>query len=274
MEQLNIRQILEWEWYGDTNMVRVYLHLLLKANTKASFWRGLYIGRGCLITSAAQLSHETGLTVKQVRLVLKKLIDGKEIVTMRARKKSLITICKFDSYDTSESDGGHEKGANQVSLREETKKENREEKEQEKESFPLKPPYKEKEKEKEREKEKNDDLDDNAHAREIESLKTYNQWVEGICMNHRISYDVFLAKVDEFSLDMICGNIDITKIENLRAYFNKWLTNKKRENNGQRTYIADPVAKRNYERNQRLQSVAARAATLAPENYGADDQVQ
>ena len=257
MEEMNIRQILEWEWYGDTNMVRVYLHLLLKANTKASFWRGLYIGRGCLITSAAQLSHETGLTVKQVRLVLKKLIEGKEIVTIRARKKSLITICKFDSYDTSESDGGHEKGANQVSLRAETKKENREEKEQEKE----------------REKEKNDDLDDNAHAREIENLKTYNQWTEGICMNHGISYDVFLAKVDEFSLDMICGNIDITKIENLRAYFNKWLTNKKRENNGQRTYIADPVAKRNYERNQRLQSVAARAATLAPEHHGTDDQV-
>ena len=28
------RQILEWEWYSDTNTFRVFLHLLLKANHK------------------------------------------------------------------------------------------------------------------------------------------------------------------------------------------------------------------------------------------------
>lgn len=248
--------MLDWEWYGDTNMVRVFLHLLLKANLEASFWRGLYVGRGCLVTSATQLSAETGLSVKQIRTALKKLIEGKEIVTMRARKKSLITVCKFDSYNTFENEQGHEKGTNHGGIREETKKENR----KEKENFPLKPPYKEKEKEKE----KKDDLDDNAHAREIEKLRVYNQWTESICKNHGISYDVFLAKVDEFSLDMVCSDIDITKIDNLRAYFNKWLTNKKRQQNGQQqTYIADPVARRNFERAKRLQAVAERAATLA-----------
>ena len=222
-----LRQLLDWEWYGDTNMVRVFLHMLLTAREQAGFWRNTYVGRGCLLTSAPQLANETGLSLKQVRLVLKKLVDGREIVIMRARKKSLITICKYDSYSTPETEGGHEKGTNNGTIREETKKENR----KEKESFPLKPPYKEKEKEKE----KKDDLDDNAHAREIEKLKTWNQWAEGICKNHGIGYDRFLAAVDEFSLDMVCSDIDITKIDNLRAYFNRWLTNKKRQQNGQQT---------------------------------------
>ena len=77
-----------WRWYDDPNMLVVWVHLLA----------GAYREGGTLMTSVARLSLETGLTEKQVRLCLDKLVRHGQITRNRADKRASITICEYDSY--------------------------------------------------------------------------------------------------------------------------------------------------------------------------------
>ncbi len=67
------RSFLEWEWYSDSNMVKLFLHLLLKANHSEAKWKGNTVKRGQLITGINSLSSETGLSKQNIRTCLKKL---------------------------------------------------------------------------------------------------------------------------------------------------------------------------------------------------------
>lgn len=88
----------EWEWYSDTNMVRLFIHLLLSANYRPLKWRGIEIPRGSLVTSRAALASETTLSEQEVRTCLKRLISTNEITSKATNKYTIITICKFDIY--------------------------------------------------------------------------------------------------------------------------------------------------------------------------------
>lgn len=67
------RKILDWEWYDDINVFRLFTHLLLTANWTTAKWHGIEILPGQRITSRETLSKETGLSTQQVRTALKKL---------------------------------------------------------------------------------------------------------------------------------------------------------------------------------------------------------
>lgn len=90
----------EWEWYSDTNMVRLFIHLLLSANYRPLKWRGIEIPRGSLVASRATLASETNLTEQEVRTCLKRLISTNEITTKSTNKFTIITICKFENYQS------------------------------------------------------------------------------------------------------------------------------------------------------------------------------
>ncbi len=92
------RLFLEWEWYGDTNMVRVFLHLLLKANFEDKRWCGMVIKRGQLVTSSLALAEETHLSRQRVRTCLSRLEHTGEISIKSTNKYSIITICKYGNY--------------------------------------------------------------------------------------------------------------------------------------------------------------------------------
>lgn len=94
------RKILNWEWYNDYRMVHLFLHLLLKANWADCNWRGQTIHRGQLMTSLAKLSGNTGLSVSQIRTCLKKLQNTGEIANEMTNSNTLITICKYDVYQS------------------------------------------------------------------------------------------------------------------------------------------------------------------------------
>ena len=96
------RRLLDWEWYSDTNMVRLFLHLLLKANTNDRRWQGREVSRGSLVTSRATLEAETGLSQKTIRTCLARLITTGEIEVEATKRYSLITICNFDCYQAPE----------------------------------------------------------------------------------------------------------------------------------------------------------------------------
>lgn len=104
------RQIMKWEWYDDANTFRLFIHLLLKANYEDAQWRGLAIKRGQLFTSIGHLSHELKISDKAIRIALDKLIKTKEVASKGASNGTMITICKYDSYQSSFNTEGQTEG--------------------------------------------------------------------------------------------------------------------------------------------------------------------
>ena len=99
------RKIQDWGWYDDPNTLALWVHLLVDANWKDNAeWHGEPIERGALITSVAKISADTGLTDRQVRTALSHLVSTGEIVMKTTNKWTKITICKYDTYQSSSPD--------------------------------------------------------------------------------------------------------------------------------------------------------------------------
>jgi hypothetical protein len=96
------RSLLNWEWYQNSNVKVVFLHLLLKANHSNQRWQGNLIKRGQLITSYEHLSQELGdLSVMQVRTALDKLKLTGEITSESNNLFTIITINNYGAYQGS-----------------------------------------------------------------------------------------------------------------------------------------------------------------------------
>lgn len=92
------RKFKDWQWYKNTNVKTLFLHLLLKVNFKDNYWKDVLVKRGQTATSIEHLADETGLTVQQTRTALSKLKSTREITIETTSKYSLITIEKYDVY--------------------------------------------------------------------------------------------------------------------------------------------------------------------------------
>lgn len=111
------RELKDWEWYKDSGASRIFIHLLLSANHKEKKWQGITIKRGQVLTGRKSLSYELGLSEQVVRAGLKKLIRTNEITIKPTNKYSIITICKYDSYQSGSDDSNQQN--NQESNQEE-----------------------------------------------------------------------------------------------------------------------------------------------------------
>ena len=94
------RALTEWGWYKDLPTCKLWLHVLLRANYKACEWQGIEIPRGAFATSYAALSAESGLSVQQVRTALGKLKKTGEITVETNRHYTVITVSKYDEYQS------------------------------------------------------------------------------------------------------------------------------------------------------------------------------
>ena len=92
------RKILNWEWYNDPNVYRLFMHLLLTVNWTSSIWHGTEIKPGQIITSVEHLSTETGLSKQQIRTALNKLQKTGEITIQTTNKYTFITVENYDMY--------------------------------------------------------------------------------------------------------------------------------------------------------------------------------
>ncbi len=92
------RKLLEWEWADEPNMVALWIHLLLNANLTDKKYRGKTIPRGSFKTSLNELSAETGLSKQKLRTCLERLKSTHEITQQTTHEYSIITICKYDTY--------------------------------------------------------------------------------------------------------------------------------------------------------------------------------
>lgn len=107
------RSILDWEWYSEPNTFRVFVDLLLNAQYKDSRYRGNEIKRGQLITSQDAICKRTGLSRQNVRTALANLQSTGEINQQTNQHFTLITICKYDTYQ-GESEEGNQPTNQQV----------------------------------------------------------------------------------------------------------------------------------------------------------------
>ena len=115
------RGMLDWEWFSISEMVHLFVYLLLKANIEDKNWRGIEVKRGQLITSLTTIQKETHLSKQIIRTCLKRLISTQEITQEVTHKYTLITICNYESYQEKKE-----------TTKKETKKEVKEEKKEEK----------------------------------------------------------------------------------------------------------------------------------------------
>lgn len=111
------RQILEWEWYQDTNVKLLFIHCLLKANYQDKKWQGLMIPRGSFVTSFEILANETGLTTKQIRTALNKLERTGDLASKRTNRFSLVTVVKYSDFQDNDCEEGTQKGTQEGTQR-------------------------------------------------------------------------------------------------------------------------------------------------------------
>ena len=104
------RRFLDWEWYSETNMVRLFLHLLLKANFEDKRWHGIVIKRGQFVTSISSLKSEILLSARTIRTCLERLQKTGEI--------DKHTIADFDNMPATKAikDQKQKEEAEQVTL--------------------------------------------------------------------------------------------------------------------------------------------------------------
>ena len=94
------RKIVDWEWYDSHDTFRLFLHLLLTVNHKPVKWRGTVIEKGQRVASRAKLSEETGLSDRKIRTALRDLQTSSEVTIKTSNRYSVITICKWDTYQS------------------------------------------------------------------------------------------------------------------------------------------------------------------------------
>ena len=92
------RSMLRWEWYGDGNTARLFIHLLLTVNYRPQHWRGLKIRRGQRVASVAKLTEELNMTAKCVRLALQRLAESGEIACEPHTRYTVYTVCNYGLY--------------------------------------------------------------------------------------------------------------------------------------------------------------------------------
>jgi len=92
------RSLLEWEWYDDINTKIVFIHLLLKASTKAKKYKGVEVPRGGIVVGRKALAQQVGLSEQQVRTTINKLKSTGEITTKATNDFTVITICNWATY--------------------------------------------------------------------------------------------------------------------------------------------------------------------------------
>lgn len=96
------RNLLNWEWFDDSQMVHIWIYFLLKANYEDGKWHGVDVPRGSFITSVRDICKDTGLSVQNVRTCIKKLKSTSNLTIKVTNKFSIITICNYDSYNNAE----------------------------------------------------------------------------------------------------------------------------------------------------------------------------
>lgn len=103
MEYIKLnRKIMEWEWYGNINTCRLFIHMLLRANWKDGRFEGKVIPRGSFVSSLPKLADETALTIREVRTAISHLKSTGEVTCKTYPKYTVFTVKNYCEYQQSD----------------------------------------------------------------------------------------------------------------------------------------------------------------------------
>lgn len=133
------RNIVDWDWYTDANTFRVFMHLLLTANYKDCNYKGVEVKRGQVATSRMEIAKALRMSEQNVRTSLSHLKSTSEITSKSTNKLTIITLCKYDSWQDLVSESNQQTNrestdnltVNQPAIEEESNKYNNNNKEKE-----------------------------------------------------------------------------------------------------------------------------------------------
>ena len=106
---------MEWEWYGNINTCRLFIHMLLKANWKDGKFQGKVIPRGSFVSSIQKLAEETELTMSEVRTAISHLKSTGELTSKSYSKYSIFTVNNYCLYQTNDTQNDIQMTSNQHS---------------------------------------------------------------------------------------------------------------------------------------------------------------
>lgn len=92
------RNIIKWRWYKNPNTLRVFLHLLIKANIEDHDFEGIVIRRGEVATSYASIAQDLDMSIKAVRVAVDHLKRTGEVASNQYSKFQVISILCYDKY--------------------------------------------------------------------------------------------------------------------------------------------------------------------------------
>jgi hypothetical protein len=112
------RSLKDWEWYDDHSATRLLIHLLVSVNHEDKTWKGQDLKAGQLVTSWENLSKETGLSVKQLRVAMTKLEASQEVTRYATNKWQVVSLVKWEKLQGCEPKEGKQKGRQRATTKE------------------------------------------------------------------------------------------------------------------------------------------------------------
>ncbi|MBR6656561.1 MAG: hypothetical protein IKL18_00090 [Oscillospiraceae bacterium] len=95
------RSLPNWEWYKDANTMRVFIHLLIKANYNEGNFKGVLIKRGEVVTSYKSIADELGITEKNARTAINHLKQTGSVASTKYSKFQVIKLNNYDKFQSS-----------------------------------------------------------------------------------------------------------------------------------------------------------------------------
>lgn len=102
------RNILRWGWYGNANVFRVFIHLLLTAGTECREVDGHVIGRGDVLTSLDRMGQQLSMSKQEIRTALATLKKTGEITQYKVGRNVVYHIANYDRYQGKAAQKQHE----------------------------------------------------------------------------------------------------------------------------------------------------------------------
>ena len=129
------RALLEWEWYDDVNVSRLFIHCILKANHKDNKYKGKLIERGSFVTGFENLSKETNLSVQKIRTAISKLKSTNDLTIKSTPQGTVIQVVSYNKFQvaTNESTNDQQTDNKQITTNNNDKNKKNENKEEVKE---------------------------------------------------------------------------------------------------------------------------------------------
>ena len=94
------RNVIDWEWVGDAQVFKFFFLVCVLANYKEGRFQGRTIKRGQLVTSYRRLAELISMSQSTIERCIKCLTSTGEIEVESFSKYTIITICKYDVYQS------------------------------------------------------------------------------------------------------------------------------------------------------------------------------